>query len=81
MLTSTRWRRTIRGTPKEALQTLEATRKRRPYDRDILYALACIRLRRGDRETALGYAKQLQDLDPENSEYVRLTAQIENKRP
>lgn len=69
------------GHPREALQTLEGARKRSPYDRDVLLALVTYTAAAGDRETALRYARQLQELDPENSEYARLTAQIENRRP
>jgi predicted CXXCH cytochrome family protein len=69
------------GQRKEALQTLEAARKRSPYDRDVLSALALYTSAAGDRETALRYAKQLQELDPENGEYARLAAQIHGGRP
>jgi tetratricopeptide (TPR) repeat protein len=69
------------GKPKEALQALDAARRRSPYDRDVLSALAMYTAAAGDRETALRYAKQLQDLDPENNGYARLAAQIQGGRP
>jgi predicted CXXCH cytochrome family protein len=64
------------GRPNEALQTLEAARKRSPYDRDILTALAQYTAAAGNRETALRYVEQLRELDPENGDYARLAAQI-----
>jgi predicted CXXCH cytochrome family protein len=69
------------GHPKEALQTLDDARKRNPYERDVLSGLAMYTAAAGDREAALRYARQLQDLDPENSEYARLAAQIQGGRP
>ena len=68
------------GQRKEALQTLEAARKRSPYDRDVLSALAHYTAAAGDRETALRYVKQLQELDPENRDYATLGAQIQGSR-
>jgi predicted CXXCH cytochrome family protein len=65
------------GRKTEALQTLEAAHKRSPYDRDVLSALAHYTAAGGDRETALRYVKQLQELDPENRDYARLAAQIQ----
>jgi predicted CXXCH cytochrome family protein len=69
------------GQAKEALQTLGAARKRSPYDPDLLSALALYTAAAGEREAALRYAKQLQDLDPENSEYAKLAEQIRGGRP
>ena len=69
------------GRRKEALQTLEAARKRSPYDRDVLSALAHYAAGAPDREAALRYARQLQELDPENEEYSRLAAQIRGPGP
>ncbi|HET7097958.1 MAG TPA: tetratricopeptide repeat protein, partial [Casimicrobiaceae bacterium] len=69
------------GRKKEALQTLDAARKRSPYDRDVLTALAHYTAAAGDRQTALQYVKQLQELDPENGDYARLAAQIRGPGP
>jgi Flp pilus assembly protein TadD len=69
------------GRAKEALQTLEAARKRNPYDRDVLTGLAHYTAAAGDRESALRYVRQLQELDPENGEYARLAAQIRGVGP
>jgi Flp pilus assembly protein TadD len=66
------------GRPTEALKVLEAARKRNPFDRDVLSALALYASRAGNRDVALGYAKQLQELDPENPEFARLVTMIAN---
>jgi Tfp pilus assembly protein PilF len=50
---------------------------RRPYDRDVLAALAHFRARAGDREAALRYVKQLRGLDPESVEYAQMAKQLE----
>ena len=60
------------GQPKEALKVLERALKRQAYDRDVLSGLAYFTAKEGNRELALGYAKQLRALDPENAEYVRM---------
>ena len=66
------------GRAAEALKVLEATRQRHPFDRDVLSGLAFYSSRAGNRDAALGYAKQLQELDPENPEFARLVASIAN---
>ncbi len=66
------------GRPAEALKVLEAARKRNPFDREVLSALALYASRAGNRDAALGYAKQLQELDPENPEFARLVTMIAN---
>jgi Flp pilus assembly protein TadD len=66
------------GRPTEALKVLEAARKRNPFDRDVLSALALYASRAGNRDAALGYAKQVQELDPENPEFARLVTMIAN---
>ena len=64
--------------PEKSLQALEAARKRHPYDRNILEALASYAARDRRNEAALGYAKQLRDLDPENPQYARMVQQFES---
>ena len=66
------------GRPAEALQVLETARKRHPYDREILSGLAFYASRAGSRDVAIGYAKQLQELDPESPEFARLLTMIAN---
>ncbi len=60
----------------QALKVLAEARKRHPYDRDVLTGLAYFTAQAGDRVAALGYAKALHDLDPENPEYDRLIARL-----
>jgi tetratricopeptide (TPR) repeat protein len=67
------------GRLKDALLTLDAARKRHPYDRDVLTASAYYTARAGNRDAALGYAKTLRELDPENPDYARLVTQIETE--
>ena len=55
---------------------LDAALKRHPYDRDVLATLAYFRAQAGDREAALGYVRQLRELDPESAEYVRMAEQL-----
>jgi tetratricopeptide (TPR) repeat protein len=59
------------GRPQDALRVLKEALKRHPYDRDVLFALAQYSAA-GNREAALGYARQLAELDPENPQYARL---------
>jgi tetratricopeptide (TPR) repeat protein len=66
------------GRPAEALKVLEAARKRHPFDPDVLLALAHYSLRAGKRGAALGYARELQAIDPENPEYARLSTSMAN---
>jgi Flp pilus assembly protein TadD len=60
----------------EALKVLADARKHHPYDRDVLTGLAYFTAQAGDRKQALGYAKTLHELDPENPTYERLIAQL-----
>ena len=62
------------GRSKEALQLLRGALKEHPNDRDVLFGLAHYSAAAGQREAALGYAKILTELDPENPDYARLAA-------
>ena len=53
-----------------------AARKREPYDRDVLSGLAFFTAQSGNREAALGYVKELRELDPDNPEYARMAQQF-----
>ena len=64
------------GRTKDALQVLTTALKTHPYDRDVLFGLAHFSAAAGDRGAAVGYARQLTDLDPENEEYAQLAAQL-----
>ena len=69
------------GQAKEAMQVLAVALKRDPYDRDILSGLAYFTAQAGNREVALGYVRQLRELDPENSQYAQMAKQIEGAPP
>ena len=66
--------------PQKARDLLEATRKRHPYDRDVLEALASFSARDGNAEAALSYSRTLRDLDPENQQYASMVRQLEARR-
>ena len=68
------------GRNKEALDVLAAARKREPYDRDLLSGLAYFTAQAGNRELALGYVKELRELDPENAQWARMASQIGARR-
>ncbi|MBL8527108.1 MAG: tetratricopeptide repeat protein, partial [Burkholderiales bacterium] len=63
------------GRPQDALRVLREALKRQPYDREVLFVLAQYSAA-GNRESALGYARQLLELDPENPQYARLVASL-----
>jgi len=67
------------GDAKRALAVLADALKRQPNDRDLLSGLALYTAKAGQREAALGYAKRLVALDPENREYAQLAARIEGR--
>ena len=56
---------------------LNAALARQPYDRDILSGLAYFNAQAGSRDVALGYVKQLRELDPDSAEYAQMARQIE----
>jgi len=62
----------------QAQKVLRDALARNRYDRDLLSALASYALEGGDRGAALGYAKQLRELDPEDAQYAQLVARIED---
>ncbi len=64
------------GKKAEALRVLSAASKAHPYDRDLLFGLAHYSAAAGQHDAALGYAKKLAELDPENPEYARLAASL-----
>jgi len=65
------------GKLKEALTLLRAADKRHPNDLDILAALLSMSREAGDRQAALGYAKQLAGILPDNANLKRLVAELE----
>ena len=64
------------GQSRDALKVLESALRRHPHDRDLLSGLAHFSAQAGYRDAALGYVKQLRELDPENAEYAQLAASI-----
>jgi predicted CXXCH cytochrome family protein len=66
------------GQIKEAIQVLATALKREPYDRDVLSGLAYFTAQAGNRQQALGYVRQLRELDPENPQYAQLAKQIQS---
>jgi predicted CXXCH cytochrome family protein len=67
------------GKREQALAMLRSAHKRHPNDLDILGALLALSRETGDRQAALGYAKQLAELLPGNPELGRLIAELETK--
>jgi len=65
------------GRPAEAIKVLDAARARNAYDRDVLSGLAYFNAQAGRREVAMGYVKQLRELDPDSAEYAQMAKQIE----
>ena len=65
------------GQAKEALRVLESAWKRQPYNLDVLVGLAYFAAAQGRRESALDFATQLRELDPENAEYPRMVETIQ----
>jgi tetratricopeptide (TPR) repeat protein len=61
--------------PQDALRVLKDALRHQPYDREVLFALAQYSAA-GDRKAALGYARQLQELDPGNQQYARLVTSL-----
>src|SRR6185295_4542643 len=54
------------GKTAEALAALKQAHQQNPSDFDVLYALATISRDAGDREAALGFARQLMEIAPGN---------------
>ncbi len=67
------------GKREQALALLRNANKRHPNDLDILGALLSLSRESGDRQAALGYAKQLTELLPGNPGLNRLIAEMEAK--
>jgi predicted CXXCH cytochrome family protein len=67
------------GKREQALVLLRSANKRHPNDLDILGALLAMSRESGDRQAALGYAKQLAEILPGNPDLSRLIAELETK--
>ncbi len=68
------------GESARSLAALEAAHRRHPYDRDILEALAAYAVRDQKTEAAVGYARKLRELDPENPRYAQLLREVSASR-
>jgi Flp pilus assembly protein TadD len=60
----------------QALAVLETAQRRHPADRDLLLALATINRDAGDTEVALGYARMLSELNPNDPQAVALLSEL-----
>ncbi len=65
------------GDVEGALEVLEAAHERFPSDRDILVALATFARDAGDRERAIGYARRLLALSPQDPQALELIRSLE----
>lgn len=63
--------------PLKSLAELEAANKRHPHDREILEALALYAAHDRKQDVALGYARKLRELDPDNPQYQRMVREYE----
>ena len=61
----------------EAMRVLGAALVKRPYDRDVLSGLVHFYAQSGKRQLAVQYARQLNELDPENAEYAQMLKQLQ----
>jgi tetratricopeptide (TPR) repeat protein len=64
------------GQKQRAIRELEGALKRQPYDRELLLGLTLFNRDAGDRERALGYARQLAELDPDNPQIARIVGEL-----
>jgi tetratricopeptide (TPR) repeat protein len=64
------------GETKQALEVLEQARQRHVNDRDLLLALVTLNRDAGDREAALGYARKLSALYPEDPQTIALLGEL-----
>ena len=67
------------GKPEMALTELQKLQRKVPSDQDVLLALTNYSAEMGQREQALGYARQLLQLAPGNRGYQQLYQQLANQ--
>ena len=65
------------GQGAQARRVLVAALSRHPYDRDILLALALLERDAGERAGALGHARRLAEVEPDDPQVRRLVAELE----
>ena len=68
------------GQTGRALEVLAAGHAAHPGDREILAALASFSAKAGQRQAAVGYARKLLELDPQDPEAQQLYDQLTGKR-
>ena len=66
------------GEGKRALEVLEAAHERHPYDQELLYVLVTTNYERGAKPEALGFARKLVELAPEEPTFRRLVDELES---
>jgi Flp pilus assembly protein TadD len=60
----------------QALAVLKTAQRRHPADRDLLLALATLNRDAGDAEAALGYARKLSELNPDDPQAAALLSEL-----
>ncbi len=68
------------GRPEEGMDVLKGAQKRHPYDSEILSALVSYLAQRGDRSGALGYARKLVEVSPENPRIREMIHNLESEQ-
>jgi Flp pilus assembly protein TadD len=64
------------GRGAQARRELEGALKRQPYDREVLLALALFERDAGNRTRAIGHARQLAELEPDNAQVQQLLQEL-----
>ena len=67
------------GAAGDAIALLDETHRQHPADRDVLSALVSFARGKGDFAAALGYARELHNLDPGNAQLRALISDLEKR--
>ena len=76
-----RWRSTAQGGTRRRSTCSPPHANANPTIATCCPGLAYFTAQAGNRELALGYVKELRELDPENAQYARMASQIESTPP
>jgi Flp pilus assembly protein TadD len=68
------------GKPLEAVRLLRENEQRHPADRDTIIALIDLLREQGDRRAALGYARSLAELAPDDPSVARLIHSLQSAK-
>jgi Flp pilus assembly protein TadD len=68
------------GQTGRALEVLASAHDRHPGNREILHALVSLNAKAGRGAAAVGYAKKLVELDPQDPEALQMLDQLTGKR-